>query len=117
MSIPSHKFISSLVAVEMPKLPKLLCFPGKGGAKINIPQRIGTKYSQFGVQLLNDETGEEIDAVVAKCREDAEQINFEILKLWVRGKGKPLSWDVLIDVLKDVGLGTLASDIKDGLSN
>ena len=82
-----------------------------------MPQRIGTKYSQFGVQLLNDETGEEIDAVVAKCREDAEQINFEILKLWVRGKGKPLSWDVLIGVLKDVGLGTLASDIKDGLSN
>ena len=93
----------------------MLCFAGKGGAKINIPQRIGTKYSQFGVQLLNDETGEEIDAVVAKCREDAEQINFEILKLWVRGKGKPLSWDVLIDVLNDVGLGTLASDIKDGL--
>ena len=94
-----------------------MSFPGKDGAKINIPQKIGTKYSQFGVQLLNDETGEEIDAVVAKCREDAEQINFEILKLWVRGKGKPLSWDVLIDVLKDIGLGTLASDIKDGLSN
>ena len=71
---------------------------------------------QFGVQLLNDETGEEIDAVVAKCREDAEHINFEILKLWVRGKGKPLSWVLLIDVLKDVGLGTLASDIEDGLS-
>ena len=92
-------------------------FPGKGGAKINIPQKIDTKYSQFGVQLLNDETGEEIDAVVAKYREDAEQINFDILKLWVRGKGKPLSWSVLINVLKDVGLGTLASDIKDGLRN
>ena len=104
-------------AVERPKLSKLLCFPDKGGAKINIPQRIGTKYSQFGVQLLNDETGEEIDGVVSKCREDAEQINFEILKLWVRGKGKPLSWDVLINVLNDVGLGTLASDIKDGLSD
>ena len=92
-------------------------FPGKGGAKINIPKRIGTKYSQFGVQLLNDKTGEEIDAVVAKCREDAEQINFEILKLWVRGKGKPLRWDVLIETLKDVGLGTLAADINDGFSD
>ena len=113
----SIKFISSSTAVERPNLPKLLSFPGKGGAKINIPQRIGTKYFQFGVQLLHDETGEEIDAVGAKCREDVEQINSEILKLWVRGKGKPLSWDVLIDVLKDVGLGTLASDIEDGLSN
>ena len=104
-------------AVERPNLLKLLSFPGKGGAKINIPQQIGTKYSLFGVQLLNDETGKQIDAVISKCQEDAEQINFEILKLWVRGKGKPLSWDVLINVLKDVGLGTLASDIKDGLSD
>ena len=95
----------------------MLCFPGKGGAKINIPQRIGTKYFQFGVQLLHDETGKEIDAVVSKCWEDAEQINLEILNLWVRGKGKPLSWDVLINVLNDVGQGTLASDIKDGLSD
>ena len=94
-----------------------MCFPGKSGAKINIPQRIGTKYSQFGVQLLNDKTGEEIDAVVAKCREDAERINFEILKLWVRGKGKPLRWDVLIETLKDFGLGTLAADINDGFSD
>ena len=117
MSIHSYKFISSSTADERPNLPKLLSFPGKGGAKINIPQRIGTKYSLFGVQLLHDETGEEIDTVVSKCREDAQQINFEILKLWVQGKGKPLSWDILIDVLKDVGLGTLASDIKDGLSD
>ena len=95
----------------------MLCFPGKGGAKINIPQQTGTKYFQFGVQLLHDETGKEIDAVVSKCWEDAEQINLEILNLWVRGKGKPLSWDVLINVLNDVGQGTLASDIKDGLSD
>ena len=115
VTIHPHDFQFIFTSVERPKLTKLLCFPGKGGAKINIPQRIGTKYSQFGVQLLNDEIGGETDRVIAKCREDAEQINFEILKLWVQGKGKPLSWDVLIHVLVDVGLGTLAGDIKDGL--
>ena len=41
---------------------------------------------------------------------------FEILKLWVRGKGKPLSWDSLIDLLKSVELGTLASDVRDELA-
>ena len=41
---------------------------------------------------------------------------FEILKLWVRGKGKPLSWDSLIDFIKVCGLGTLASDIRDELA-
>ena len=98
-------------------MPKLLSFQGRSGNKINIAQKIGTKYYDFGVQLLCDETGEEVDAIVSKCREDAEHINREILTLWIRGKGncKPLSWNVLINVLKDIGLRTLASDITDGL--
>lgn len=107
----------TLFAGERPTLPKLLSFQRKSGNKINIAQKIGTKYFDFGVQLLCDETGEEVDAIVLKCREDAEQINREILKLWIRGKGncKPLSWNVLIDVLNDIGLRTLATDIVDGL--
>ena len=82
---------------------------------INIPQQIGIKYFQFGVQLLNDETGEEIEAIALKYREEAEEINLKILRLWIRGKGKPLHWDSLIEVLKAIGLGTLASDIQHGL--
>ena len=66
----------------------------------------------FGVLLLNDETGAEVSAIVTKYRDDAEQINLEILRLWIGGKGKPLSWDMLIDVLKAMGLNTLASDIQ-----
>ena len=47
--------------------------------------------------------------------ENAADINLEILRLWIGGKGKPLSWNTLINVLKDIGLGILASDIKEGL--
>ena len=50
-----------------------------------------------------------------QSREDAEQINLEILRQWIGGKGKPLSWDTLIDVLKKIGLNTLARDIQDSL--
>ena len=96
-------------------MPKLLNFPLKSGCHINIPQQIGTKYFQFGIQLLNDETGEEIEAIVSKYREDAEEINLKILRLWMRGKGKPLDWDNLIQVLETIGLGNLASDIQNGL--
>ena len=96
-------------------MPKLLNFPVKSGSHINIPQQIGTKYFQFGIQLLNDETGEEIEAIVSKCREEADEINIKILMLWIRGKGKPLDWDNLIQVLKAIGLGTLAGDIWEGL--
>ena len=71
----------------------------------------------FGILLLNDETGAEVNAIVSKYREDAEQINLEILRLWIEGKGKPLSWDMLIDVLKATGLNTLAEDIHAGLQH
>ena len=107
--------IAFLCTGNRPTLPKLLNFPLKNGTYINIPQQIGTKYFQFGIQLLNDETGEEIEAIVSKCREEADEINIKILMLWIRGKGKPLDWDNLIQVLKTIVLGSFASDIQDGL--
>ena len=58
----------------------------------------------FRVLLLNDERGAEVSAIVTKYRDDAEQINLEILRLWIGGKSKPLSWNTLIDVLKAVKL-------------
>ena len=95
---------------------KLLNLPSKSGS-INIPEQIGTNYFQFGVLLLNDKTGAEVNAIVTKHREDAEQINLQILRLWIGGKGKPLSWDTLINVLKATGLNTLARDIQDSLQH
>ena len=105
-----------ITADGRPNLLKLLNFPGKSG-NISIPKQISTKYFQFGVLLLNDETGAEVNAIVTKYRDDAEQINLEVLRLWIGGKGKPLSWDTLIDVLKAVGLNILASDIQDSLQH
>ena len=94
---------------------KILSFPGKNKS-INIPKQISTKYFMFGILLLNDETGAEVRTIVTKHHEDAEQINLEILSLWIEGKGKPLSWNMLIDVLKVIGLSSLAKDIDNGLS-
>ena len=69
----------------------------------------------FGVLLLNDETGAQVSSIVTKHHGNAAGINLEILKQWIEGKGKPLSWDTLISVLNSIGLCTLASEIKDGL--
>jgi len=95
---------------------KLLNLPSKSGS-INIPEQIGTNYLRFGILLLNDKSGAEVKAIVTQKWEDAEQINVEILRLWIGGKGKPLSWNTLIDVLKAIGLNTLASDIQDSLQH
>ena len=99
---------------ERPNLPQLISFPCKSG-NINIPQQISTNYSKFGIVLLNDKSGAEVNTIVAKYHGDAEEINIEILRLWIGGKGKPVNWDTLIGVLKKIGLGTLAGDIQDGL--
>ena len=94
---------------------KLLKFQDMSGKFINIPERIGINYFMFGVLLLNDETGAEVTAIITAHHENATLINLEILSRWIGGKGQPLSWDTLISVLEDIGLGNLAGDIKDRL--
>ena len=80
---------------------------------INIPREIGSNYSQFGILLLNDLNGTRLSNIEYKHRGDAVQINTEILREWVTGKGKqPVSWGTLTEVLCNIGLGTLASEIE-----
>ena len=41
------------------------------------------------------------------------QINTEILREWATGRGKnPVSWETLTEVLRNIGLGALASEIE-----
>ena len=66
---------------------------------------------------MNDQTGAKITAIEQKRLNDAEQINIDILKEWLQGKGKkPVTWQTLVDVLKDTGLSKLAMDIEASLS-
>ena len=44
----------------------------------------------------------------------AEQISLEIIKQWLISEGgQPVTWRTVVEVLCDVGLTTLASDIAD----
>ena len=58
-----------------------------------------------------------MNAVTTQHRDNAQQTNLEILRLWIGGKGKPLSWDTLINVLKAIGLNNLAGDIQESLQH
>jgi len=81
--------------------------------RINVPQEISTKYTQFGILLLEDTNGNRVRNMEHKHRGDAEQINTEILQEWVSGRGKqPVSWETLTEVLRDVELCTLATEIE-----
>ena len=48
-----------------------------------------------------------------KHHEKGREINLEILQKWLEGSGKEsVTWKTLIDVLLEIGLRTLADDIK-----
>ena len=81
---------------------------------INIPQVVSTKFSQFGILLLNDPNGTRVHDIEDKCNRDVERVNTEILREWVTGRGKkPVNWETLIKVLRDTGLHRLASEIEE----
>jgi len=95
-----------------PTMMELVRFRGRE-RRINIPQEVSTKYPQFGILLLEDANGTKVRNMEHKHRGDAEQINTEILQEWIRGKGRlPVSWATLTEVLRDVELSELASDIE-----
>ena len=81
---------------------------------INIAEEISTKYNEFGLFLLNDSDGTRVCSMEHKHREDAKRINTEILREWATGRGrKPVTWETLAKVLRDIGLHTLASEIEE----
>ena len=80
---------------------------------INVAEKISTKYHNFGILLLDDSDGTRVKNMERKYREDAEQINKEILQEWAAGRGKkPISWETLAEVLHDIGLSALADEIE-----
>ena len=83
------------------------------GEKIHILQEIGTKYTLLGTILLNDKSGEITSAIERENTKNANTINYHILQKWVQGSGKmPVTWRTLLEVMKDIGLITLARKIE-----
>ena len=80
-------------------------------------KEIGTHYNMFGVLLLNDESGATISALEQQHQNRATSINFEILQQWIRGSGgKPVTWETLVKVLRQIELNILADKIESFLS-
>jgi len=65
---------------DRPTLAECVRFPGRERSIVNIPQEIGTKNYEFGLFLLDDDR---ISAIAYKHKNDAEQINCEVLQQWI----------------------------------
>ena len=94
---------------DPPSLQELITFRGRERT-INIPQEIGVHYVTFGTLLL--ENYKRVQAIEREHTKNAERINMEILQEWVEGRGKqPVTWDTLVDILRDTQLTELAIEI------
>jgi hypothetical protein len=80
--------------------------------RLRVPQQVGANYSTFGILLLNDETGSRVDAIDDECRGKPERITLKILQEWLEGKGLPVTWESLIQTLRDTDLSVLADQIQ-----
>ena len=96
-----------------PTLPELLRFSLADEKRINIAKEIGDEYKCFGTLLLEDETGQKVKNMESKHHSDPSKINTLILEEWLNGKGKkPVTWAILVEVLRDIELSTLANNIN-----
>jgi hypothetical protein len=92
-------------------MPELLNFKA-GDRSINIPREIGSKYQNFGAQLLQEHTLAHIDDLEHRYRGNGEEINRRILQEWLEGRGrKPTTWATLARVLHDIEKGQLAERV------
>ena len=84
----------------------IICFPLQD-SKVNLTKEVGTNYRQFGILLLEDQTGAHISALVRELMKNTQDMS-------VSRKGRhPVSWETLISVLEDIGLNQLAKSIRD----
>ena len=64
---------------------------------------------------MHDDDGSLTDAIAEKCGNCHEKIILDIMKKWLQGSGEEPTWRALVEVLKDIGLLSLANEIEKAL--
>ena len=77
----------------------------------NVPREVGDKYFDFGIHLLQDDTGAHMRDLERELRGNGEDINKRVLHEWLSGEGRPVTWATLVEVLNIIGKGELAKEI------
>ena len=100
---------------DPPTLPDLLYFPVQDDFK-DVVVEIQSDYLKFGIQLLQDDTGNTVEGIERKKRGDPGDITVEILRLWLQGKGRqPVTWQTLVNCLQYTKLHVTADYIQSEL--
>ena len=81
--------------------------------RLKIPEKVGVQYRKFGTLLLNDDTGNQVEIAEKSYHYQPEDIVTIILRKWLQEGPTPVTWDNLMQVLRDCGLQTLADYVQD----
>ena len=100
---------------EKPTLKALEGLEPIGSETIDVLEKIGIDYDQFGMQILQDDNGDAVEEI-KDDENGARKIKRAIMKRWLKGKGKePVSWRTLVEVLESVKLRELVKELQSAL--
>ena len=90
--------------------------------KLDIIQNTSASYTKLGMHLLDDDNCVIVDGLEEKYRHDPVKIVTAIYKKWISGTAtgtvrKPVAWQTLVGVLRDIDLNTLADHIEANLTH
>ena len=88
---------------------------GADGKPLNVVQKIAAHdYTTFGMHLLQDENGEEVDLIEKNhIIRGAESVTRVIIQKWLKNNDSPTrTYQHLVKCLRQSGLGALAELIK-----
>ena len=97
-------WVGDVVGHSKPELPQLM--------RLRIPEEVGADYKKFGTLLLNDQRGRQIENIKVS-EQQPDHIVQEILKKWLQQAPTQVTWDNLINILRDCGLTTLADEVQE----
>ena len=101
---------------KKPTLAQLTIMKTATGEKIKIIESVALQWKQLGDLLDFDPEGRTLELIeannqlkghVACCR--------EMFVMWLKGKGKEVTWEELIDILEDIDQSELAKKVKTAL--
>ena len=99
-----------------PSLNMLLYMRLPNGSSLRIVDEIGTNYEQFGILLLKDVSGRQVEVIEHDERKVGKIIT-QILREWLKGAGLKPAWGSLLKVLKMMGMTDLADNIACSLDH
>ena len=99
--------------VEKPTLLKLKTMNGADGKPLKIVQKIAAHdYTTFGMFLLQDENGEEVDLIEKDhIIRAAERVTEAIFKKWLTSDAPTRTYQHLIECLRQSELGALSDQL------